>query len=209
MIKKINFLVLTKSAKHHNYCVAGFDVDTKKMVRLCSTNKNIAGALAYDSLICSDNSIIQIGDVVEVEILGRDSSEIQVENLIINEDAKFRKIKKYTISQIADFAQNDDDIFGDTSYKTTAIYAKNCRKSLLFVKVNSLTLIAENNKTKGSFYYNGKYHKWFRVTEQEYFDIVNQVIYNQALVCFSLPDDDWARNNDSYFKYIAKIIPIS
>ena len=65
-MKKI-LVILAKSAKYGNYCVAGIELSTNKWIRPISHDENIEDAVPAADLIYSDNTEAQILDVVEID----------------------------------------------------------------------------------------------------------------------------------------------
>jgi hypothetical protein len=211
-METINVVILAKSVKHGNYCVAGFDINTMKMVRLCSSDVQSDGALALSNILYDDDSIIQIGDVVEVVIIEPVASKIQPENMLIDETRLFVKTDAYLINKLLEFVQEDQFVFLDTNDRLSTNSALTCQKSLSFLLVDDLKLesvdINNKTKTKASFKYKDRHYSNFAVTDQDYYKIVSPKTHKQAMICFSLPDDKWAKEHDEYYKFAAKIIPM-
>ena len=97
MYKKI--VLLAKSKKHQNYCVAGKDVDTGEWVRLISEEEEIHNAVRPENLIYSDETEAQILDVLRAKVKEVDEENInpnQPENYILDKNYYLTKIEEET-----------------------------------------------------------------------------------------------------------------
>lgn len=75
-------VILAKSAKNNNFCVAGL-ANTGEWIRPISTDKNIKDAVPAEAITFPNNTELQILDVVEVPLLKSISSNnfVQPENV--------------------------------------------------------------------------------------------------------------------------------
>lgn len=60
-------MILTKSSKHSDYCVAGIDCATGKFIRLISNNDDKEGALSGDHMHYDNDTEVQILDMARVD----------------------------------------------------------------------------------------------------------------------------------------------
>ena len=91
MYKKI--VLLAKSKKHQNYCVAGKDVDTGEWVRLISEEEEIHNAVRPENLIYSDETEAQILDVIRAKV-----KEVDEENINPNQPENYILDKNYYLT---------------------------------------------------------------------------------------------------------------
>jgi hypothetical protein len=169
----IEMVILTKSSKYKNYCVAGINLKDGSWIRLCSEEPSIAGALSIQNLKASDNTYCDVFDVIEVCIKRKDSSIIQSENFTIDESKPFKKLYKISLKDIIKKhpLEQHKYIFGNQSYKLSYDEAIEQNRSLLMIEVNNLTIdrIKKDNgriKSKASFFYNGKNYENISITDQ-------------------------------------------
>jgi len=87
-----DIMILTKSSKHHEYCVAGIDCATGKFVRLMSNNDDKEGALSGEQMHYENDAEAQILDMARVKTIKNTPTKIQPENVLIDENGKWEKI---------------------------------------------------------------------------------------------------------------------
>lgn len=107
MYKKI--VLLAKSKKHQNYCVAGKDVDTGEWVRLISEEEEIHNAVRPENLIYSDETEAQILDVIRAKV-----KEVDEENINPNQPENYILDKNYYLTKIEEETYNLDDMIDNT-----------------------------------------------------------------------------------------------
>lgn len=97
---KQDVVILTRSSKYRNFCVAGVDINTGKWVRLVSDNNEIHGALNKDDITYENGVSCKELDVVTVPINGTVSGGHQSENKLINTKERWKKLGTATIQDI-------------------------------------------------------------------------------------------------------------
>ncbi len=75
----MDIVILTRSSKYKNYCVAGIDIKTKKWVRLISSDRESHGALSYENIKYADGTTVSVFDIVQTNILELQPTTIQPE----------------------------------------------------------------------------------------------------------------------------------
>ena len=136
MKKKI--IILTKSWKNGEYCVAGIDTETKKLVRLVSGDEKSYGALTNRDMITKNREIIEPLDFVKISIKNETPLEFQPENILIYVNELWEKIKRYNnINEAINDCKFEDlncdsNVFYDISPYLTR------EEILLFVKVEKV-----------------------------------------------------------------------
>ena len=96
MIKQI--CILTKSYKNGGYCVAGIDLNTKKWVRLVSSEDSKNEIPCY-YMNKKDNDI-DVLDVIEVNLLKNIVNGCQRENYLIDIGVPLKTIGKMSIEEV-------------------------------------------------------------------------------------------------------------
>ena len=82
-----NIVILSKSKKYKNYCVAGKDMKTREWIRLISENDGIHNAIEPSDLIYNDNTEANLLDIVQVtlkDIEEKNKNIYQPENYILD-----------------------------------------------------------------------------------------------------------------------------
>ena len=207
---KLKIAILTKSSRHGQYCVVGYDIDNSKLVRLVSGDINSQGSITGEYLICDNNKIADILDIVEVDIISNKPTETHPEDLLINELLTWKYIGKFELNNLpTHILCTDKFIYNDISNEIKLDTVKQVKKSIIIVEVKKLNIYKnEYGKIKASFEYNNLRYINFSVTDPDYYEITDMIKYNTAILIISLPNDKWSYENDRFFKFIAKIYPI-
>lgn len=208
-----DIMILTKSSKHHEYCVAGIDCTTGQFVRLMSNNVDKEGALSGDQMHYDNDTEAQILDMARVKTIKNTPTKIQPENVLIDENDKWQKIATVPKQEAFKYLNNDVEyIFCNNKPHLTKEEAESCNCSLIFVQVQNAHVytiddIHDRKKTKMSFVFNGKEYKDIAVTDTDYRDKNEKLV--RANVVFSLPDGDWSEEHGKYYKFAAKIFKVA
>lgn len=180
-MKKL-MVILAKSAKYGNYCVAGIELSTNKWIRPISHDENIADAVPVEDLTYSDNTEAQILDVVEIDFEDTPvQNAIQPENFFYK-NSKWKKFAHWNLSDFEKFCGFDstDFIFYDTSRRLEIDTINNAdkKKSLLILPLEnfSVSIVIRNDekKFKANFSYGGINYEDFSVGDivlrEKFFD---------------------------------------
>ena len=169
-MKKL-IVILAKSAKYGDYCVAGIELATNKWIRPISHNEETEDAVPAAALTYADKTEVQLLDIVQIDFEDtRVENEIQPENYFFS-GAQWKKFGRWTL---ADFEKNcgfdnTDLIFYDTSRRIEpeALNFVTRRKSLLILPIENISvktnLLDEQIKFRADFNYNGVRYKDFSV----------------------------------------------
>lgn len=206
----INVLVLTKSAKHHELCVAGIDLDTNKLVRLVA---NKAGKEIKKADFKVGDKEVQIFD--KITIKGTPAPlEVQTENIILNKIDKVEHYDTDKANEAMSSIANNGDLLQTNDYAIPHEDILAYDKSLMVVEVSDFeTKITQNNegkpKTKASFSYKKQQYDNISVTDSVYFKEVQK--HKKCKIILSIPETQYPKNdvNGKHFKFIAKIFPIN
>lgn len=168
-MKKI-LVILAKSAKYRNYCVAGIELSTNKWIRPISHDEKTQDAVTAAELTYADNTEAQILDVVEI-----DFEDMRVENPVQPENFFFKgtwkKLARWNLSDVEKFCGLDatDFIFYDDSRRLELSTLENFdrKKSLLILPLENISVSIEirNNEKKfrANFIYGGINYENFGV----------------------------------------------
>lgn len=214
---KRQIVLLTKSAKDKGYCVAGIDCETKKWVRLVTSENGNTGALSKADISYFSNGqewqFVPL-DMVEVDTSDYFTKNSQTENCLLK--GKISKpLRRYSINDFICFysAQSPAYIYCNTREYLIKEEVRNIRYSLLFVKVQNLLIESNGNKIKARFYYNNNFYNNFSVTDKkvysEILDTQEDKFYEESYIVVSLPALPWSdTGEDRYYKFIAQIFEI-
>ncbi|HEY4543358.1 MAG TPA: hypothetical protein VIG40_01825 [Tissierellaceae bacterium] len=203
---KREILILAKSAKRDNYCIAGVDINSNEFIRPISKRQDIENAVPKDVV-----ANINVYDIVEIDIESHVPTTAQKENYYYNENIPWNKIG--TSSNIQKYIQNPNKIFFDT-YKSVDSSVLT-GESLILVNVTSPKIVVElspyngHKKIRLDFQYNNDNYKYISVSDP--------IIYNQYIsrpigeypltgplcVLFSLTDK---YIDDKYYKMAASFL---
>ena len=90
MKQAIELILMTKSAKYHNYCVAGINPHDGKWYRLVSDDESIHGALSYRDLQMNNGREADVLDRILLEGVEYQPGIIQTENCLIDRNQVMR-----------------------------------------------------------------------------------------------------------------------
>lgn len=200
-------LILTKSAKHGEYCVAGIDLDNMSWVRLVSDNESTMYALTREMLEYSTGNQCQVLDVIDVAVLKRVPLIIQNENVLIDENFYFSYIETGSIKELEQFMCNDEYIFGNNFRYIDKSTALKCGCSLKLFEVENLELVEITNnqnqkRRKVNFKYNGYDYCEISMTDYDFYNYPLGKVADKAYIVVSIPEDDY---NGNYYKFVSKI----
>lgn len=174
-----DLILLTKSKKHSNYCVAGLDYNTKEWIRIITSDNSIHNAVRPRDIWYKDGKEAQIFDIIRVKIKRKDNNKLQPENYILDE----KYYKKYYIEKlgifnkqnILKFCEDKDYVFFDNYEKVTHedLVKKHIHGiySLLLIKVDYFIVKVkdfEKRTLKANFKYNGNWYNNFSITDIEF-----------------------------------------
>ncbi len=202
----IEMIVLTKSEKLTNYCVAGIKTDDGSWIRL--ENENVDGfAMSLSDITYADGSLMKELDVISVECEKAPDTAVyenleikyQPENYYINTSIKISKTRTSSWVEVLRLhpAEVKNYILASNVQSMTLDKANNLfiPKSLQLVHVKNLvigTRTQNNNRNhpKAEFDYlsrdNNLIHYKLTVTDLDYKDTVEELKYDDAYLVISL-----------------------
>ena len=221
-----NAIILTKSAKYNNYCVAGVDPENGEWIRF--ENKNLSGgAVSEDDMRLDDGTICDILDIVSVEVLDEDAAlPYQPENVFINPEVRWTKTGHATWKQVLNVhpAEATWAVLG-TKYASMKLdYVRNemrrTNASLQLIEFHNLVIEASEKKEtdewkhpKGTFIYrssnkgeNIEYR--LTITDEDYWPAMESrtIAHGYMIVSLGLPYTPDTERDPQHYLLIAKIM---
>ncbi len=214
-MNEIRMLVLTKSTKNRNYCVAGIDVDTGKYVRLVSDDKETNGALSrtqvlYEAPNGQNYEIVPL-DFVKVSYISQQVLYHQTENLLVGDKPVICRIKRISTDQLYTYLHPEEKnaVFKNSNNKISFEEAAGIHHSLETLLVNDLRIYVKDDAEKGSgkikadFHSAGVSYSGFSVTDPK---MKNGDRFSRAIIVVSIAEKTFY--NNQYYKFIAKVFPL-
>lgn len=214
MYKSFDMIILTRSSKYKDYCVAGIEVSSGRPVRLITDNERTHGALTYSDLIMDNGCNASPLDVVHVSNAQYCPGPIQSENFKIKQGECLRYLRSITTEEIMKYysVTSDNGVFNHREPIIQYGNAKSLNHSIEIRCVQNLSVYTESkngkNRTKADFDINGRRYKRYSVTDPHYYGndgAVNSI--TDAIVICSIADDEWAIEHGHYV-FVAAIHPI-
>lgn len=216
-----DLILLTKSKKHSNYCVAGFDYNTKEWVRIITSDEVIHNAVRPVDICYEDGKEAQLFDIIRVQIKGKDNNVLQPENYILDEEYYIQKLGVFNKRDILSLCEDKDCVFFGNSERVTHedLVKEHTNEiySLLLIKVDYFIVTVKDYQKetlKANFKYKGNWYNNFSITDIEftnrYYDEIlvsdqgRMKFYNIPIVV-SLGE----LYNQSHYKLIASIVELS
>lgn len=212
MVKEI--VILTKSKKYYNYCIAGMDLSNNRWIRLVSDDISIRRAVPRKDIIYNDGKELEILDVVKVHVKSCLPEAHQVENWLYDSTFKWQKVGKMTIDKVyKDLIQeNEPYIFYNSDRRVSAneITKSPIKYSLKLAKIDLMKIWCETyekEKFRAQFTYNGVEYNRIAITDMEFnkrlSNKCSSTVLENVYVVFSLGEE---YTDGYYYKLIASII---
>lgn len=202
----IEVLILTCSAKHRGYCVAGIELKTRSWIRLVSSKDVATNEIPYSFMHYSNGKDCNPLDIVSVDIFEDIPGEIQKENVLINLLIAPRFIRRINLHELEPYISTGANIFGSTSEILTQNEAMQFGYSLAMYLVKDIQFYYnEKGKSKVKFCYEESTYENWSMTDPSFYGCASGLFFDQALIVVSIPEDDY---NGDYYKFVSKIIII-
>lgn len=209
-------VILAKSAKRSNFCVAGL-ASTGEWIRPVSNLPLLEDAIPRSAITFHNNTELQILDVVEVPLIELPvNNQIQPENFYYDEHYSWKKVNHMTLDYVIKWRGFDyrQEIFYnfDRDVDMDFILKQSKRESLLLLPIKNLIIRIEEwdyKKFYAHFNYNGREYRRFSVGDiavRENFRNYDEGEYfykKDAIVLFSLTNP-YIHTNKCY-KMIAQV----
>lgn len=201
-----DIVILTKSAKHGKFCVAGIELKTGKWIRLVSSDDDTDGALSNNDMRLLNGGFCEPLDLVRVEIEKAVPEKCQTENHLVVYGKRWVKLDELTIEEIMKVhaPTNRPYIFGNNLPYINGI--DYMTYSLVLAEVSKLKMYYnELGSRKVNFEYNSKKYSGISMTDPDYYDLQEHE-FEKAYIVVSIPNNDY---NGKYYKFVAKVFPVN
>ena len=170
-------ILLAKSKKLSNYCIAGIDIDEGKWIRIVSEDRTIQHAVTEEDMKYEDGTLPRTLDVVQIVCKEQCPNYYQPENCTLDNSYYWKKVGRATLQDVlrlhpsrgdrylfynSDKAIHDKDI---VNMNACDIY------SLVLIKPQLATIHVQQwdrKKVTASFKYNDIWYKYLTITDLEY-----------------------------------------
>lgn len=207
-MRNIRMVVLTKSSKYGNNCVAGINLSNGDWVRLVTEDEASHGAVSDNDLICEDGRSVEVLDVIDAPILGMCNDCVQPENVLLDLDTYIKIRGRMTLDEVLKIhpLERKRNILGNDYGYITEARVNTVGYSLIIVEVFDLVITQEENpsgkpKTKAKFTYQGTEYKNMSVTDHEYYSIQSGTEFEKAILVISIGTP----YNGRYYKFVSAI----
>lgn len=199
----MKLLVLAKSSKHGNYCLAGLNLDTYKFVRILGSGEY--GAFLDSDCKLDNGKKISLLDCIEINLKKENDNLAQTENYsCVSKTATYCckysyqcLINLYHNTLIADSFVEKSEAIG---YLTRNNY-KTVSHSLELIKVNNLNVYKNNTC---SFDFNGKNYCFMKITDSNFKEKSCRYPYAYLLVSLS-GEDHYTLKNGKFYVFVSSI----
>lgn len=211
-MKKIRFLLLTKSYKDSGYCVAGINLDENKFVRLVADTDLDLASIPYAYI--DTPPAIDCLDILEIEPIKAVPFGCQTENILIDTNLRPSKIGRANLTDILQYVNSEQKIFGNTKKVLHSSQVEKLNRSLGLYIVENLKICCYFDEEKDKyvnqcdFRYKGNLYTQISLTDPVYRNVkYNEEVLSQAAIIVSLPPIPWG-DGEFYFKFVAKIFDL-
>jgi hypothetical protein len=191
-------IVLAKSIKHNNYCIAGKDITSSEWVRIVSDEEG--SAISNEQSKCTNNEWEAKGNrpysskvlqKIAIEFTKHAPLSYQPENYVIS-DSLWHHEYGIGEQEIKNYLDNPDFLWNLEERVEYSLIENNTisiKQSLYLVKVDDLQLYKnEDDKRRASFLYNNQNYD-LPVTDPNFDNIINTSPNLQGILCVSLGEN--------------------
>jgi hypothetical protein len=214
-----SIVLLAKSRKYHNYCVAGIDTETGEWVRLISEDRSIHNAVPPEDLTYEDGTEAAILDIVNVEIKDHSPNYYQPENYTYDSGYYWEKIGESTVDEVLDVINqiDDDYIFYNNEKKLPRSFVEQIdaeiRYSLKLIIPENVRLNVKQWNINGPlsyslcFDYNDDSYAFLKITDDNFtHEYQEEGWYNLENVALVASLADLYDADNCHYKLIATIM---
>lgn len=164
-------IILAKSSKHGEYCIAGIDTKTGEWIRPISNNLVHEGSVPLEDITYENGNELQILDKVKIKFTLHSPTKSQPENYIYDSSSYWVKTGNATIEDVVKMRGYDDveKVFYNTG-KEVLEREINGGPSLLLLRVNNPYIFIktfENQKVQLNFEYNNCNYSYFKISDPQ------------------------------------------
>ena len=165
-------IILAKSVKHGEYCIAGIDTYTGKWVRPISLNTAKEGSVSPNDITYINGSQVQIFDKVQIKFLSHKPTKSQPENYIYDSSVKWIKNGESSLDEVLSirgydlvdliFYNYDKEVDEDGINGQPSLILVNVKKPHIFLK----TFSDGNKRVQLNFEFNNHEYNYFKVSDE-------------------------------------------
>lgn len=209
-MRRVEMIILTRSSKYGQYCVAGVSTEDGRWVRLVSDDEKTHGAVSDEMLYDPQaRRHADVLDKIEAETEENVPGPVQTENVLVKGKGKIRILGRVRLEEALRLhpCEERDGLFSSYGYMvegdTEALH-----HSLEMVEVRSLkeyTVVGQSGKPKhkADFEYGGRQFTGLAMTDPAYYG-PGEKHADRAVLVLSISDDEWSHANGHYI-YVARI----
>lgn len=204
----VNMVVLTKSSKYGNHCVAGIDLSNGNWVRLVTEDEASHGAVSDKNLISKNGRSVEVLDVINAPIRGKCNDCLQPENVLLDLNTNIEITGKMTLEEVLKIhpLERKKYILGNHYGYITEERVNTVGYSLTIVEAFDLVISKEENssgksKTKARFIYQGTEYENMSVTDHKFYSAQSGTKFERAVLVVSIGTP----YNNRYYKFVAAI----
>ena len=206
-------IILAKSNKFSGYCVAGFDIDSKKYIRLAPKNEpnNPQTSLLEADLRYSNNEPISVLDIVKCTVVKQAADKHQTENWVLDVNAPKEKLGTVSITELGKYLSYEDLVFYSTEeYVKNTTIDGNVFHSIEMILVSDVDIYNRYGKIKADFTYKENKYTCISVTDPVYTGTSKENTHikhlDNAILVITLPHDTYI--NGLYYKIVASVFAL-
>jgi len=159
-------IIMCKSAKHSNYCIAGIDTTTGEWIRPISDNSDLEGAVLISDATYEDGTEVELFDIVKIKMIKYFPNTAQKENYLYDSEYYWEKVGESSLQEVINFSgiDNYDYIFNNTDPSLTDNELDGT--SLMLVQIQKPEICIktfERKKIQLNFSYKSKNYKYIKI----------------------------------------------
>jgi hypothetical protein len=214
-------VLLTKSKKRGNYCIAGVDRKTGEWIRIISEDASIQHAVSPVHTKYEDGCISEVMDIVRIRCKGPNPEFHQPENFVMDRTVPWKKKGTVSVRQLLQIhnVETKPFLFYNADRCVDSDILKRLRDeelySLILIKPEDICIhIKEWPKGKQatlSFNYSGSRYWYIRITDTDFernFLDYPEGNYNYNVPCLFVISLGDKHTDDKHWKLIAKVLYI-
>ncbi|QNO15934.1 hypothetical protein HYG86_14740 [Alkalicella caledoniensis] len=163
-------IVLAKSSKQGEYCIAGIDTSTGEWIRPISNNAAKEGSVPIGDITYENGTQVEILDKVRIRFSSHAPSRSQPENYIYDSSYYWSKEGRYTFSQVLNIRGYDKpEMIFYNAYRRVPEVEIGGEPSLLLVNIQEPTVVINTDgfrrKISLNFVYNNTRYYDFSISD--------------------------------------------
>lgn len=205
-------VVLAKSFKHWNYCIAGKEINTGAWIRPVSDRIDLEGAVLKENIICEDGHEAEILDIVTIDFIRESPTEAQNENLLYDKRCKWKHIGKVGLDEvIGKFGiDNDSFVFSDNQrfLEKDSLNGRSLMMTEIFNPKIKVTSFPDKNKPTICFAYRKNSYSFLSIGDIGLYNTYSSYpsgfysLGESRIAVFSLTN---SYNDGRYYKMLAQL----